>query len=506
MSQVQSLNIFREKHILELNSYKEKLDGMLRSLSAQLEGLDKNIKAHMNKVIEISEKSIRYDMNALSNRIGELRLENNKAIFDINKMFKDINIEYDKILVIRSEVGKDFDMAVEEMKQSHNDTVDSFEKFKDEFSKIKGRFIDICEFIKDVRFRRNINEKVDKKEIKQLVDQLSFKKNKSYTNREMQIDAESEVKKYINGTKDEKNQMYDNLEEEVVYTFSEMDSKDRKIKSTTDLMNIKNDRTKPPKSSKTVKNNLVKISDSKSKLRTNSVKNEIKLIIRDTSSEARKLKSSKSNTEHDRVRTASDSNRFIRDKLNISNDNKPNISPDNNDSQSSSIEKKKEMSKTTYIKGAFERIEEKRKNEEYDSEGGTSEDEDDAKIIRMKKTEYNDMEVVSVAKYEQLVKKIADTETRLYEIEQNAKKKLDELATQVKVYIPINFTSYVKPNIEKQINIETYKNESNQQNMNYNILDPSMIQNPQQNKTKALRGDSRKSRTVVDNQKLKKVV
>jgi hypothetical protein len=313
----------------------------------------------------------------------------------------------------------------------------------------------------------------------------------------MHIEAESEVRKYINGVKDSKTEMYENLEEDVVDAFSDIDG-GRKIKSTTDIMTIKTPTNRPPKSSKIVKSTLTK--DNKLKTRTSSVKNDTKLVIRDSSSEARKVQSSKSINE--RVRTESETRKEV---LNTS-DNRS--SPDK-ESQSS-IEKR-EMSKTTYImKKPFERIEEK---EGYNSEDSSLEEE---KLIKLQKAESKfssnvkeinkEIEYVSAAKYELLAKKLADTENRLYELENNSRKKLEELASQVKVYIPINFNVKQSDN-KPQINIETYKTDNNNNQVNYNILDPALITNPQSTKNRVLRGDSRKSRTVLDNTtKLKKIM
>jgi hypothetical protein len=265
---------------------------------------------------------------------------------------------------------------------------------------------------------------------------------------------------------------------------------------------------RPPKSSKIVKNNLVKISsENKSKFRNSNPKAETKLLIRDSSTEARKLQTSKSITEiDDRIRTASESNKRNIKKLNNSNDFKSNNSSPDKESEPSSPEKRKEMARTSYIiKGPFERIDEK---EGYNSEHSSEDEKEDQEILKLNKVhnkykQSDEVEYVSAAKYDLLAKKLIDTENKLLEIELNSKKKLEELASQVKVYIPINFTSYVKPPSKPHLNIETYKVDNN---LNYNIIDPAVINNPQQIKNKILRGDSRKARTVIEhNPKLRKI-
>jgi hypothetical protein len=84
---------------------------------------------------------------------------------------------------------------------------------------------------------------------------------------------------------------------------------------------------------------------------------------------------------------------------------------------------------------------------------------------------------------QEMNRKIIETEKRLLEIESNTKKKLEELVSQVKVYIPINFNSYVKPQEQKQNTI--YDNID--QNYCVNVMDSNILQNP------GFRGDTNKS-------------
>jgi hypothetical protein len=85
---------------------------------------------------------------------------------------------------------------------------------------------------------------------------------------------------------------------------------------------------------------------------------------------------------------------------------------------------------------------------------------------------------------QEMSKRIQQTERRLQEIEANARKKLDDLVSQVKVYIPINFNSYVKPQEKQSI---VYDNSD--QNYCVNVFDANTILNP----NSGFRGDTNKA-------------
>ena len=57
-----------------------------------------------------------------------------------------------------------------------DDTIKSFEEFKNEYGVIRHKFMELAEFIKDVRFRKNIGGNVKKKEVKQMVKKMLKKK------------------------------------------------------------------------------------------------------------------------------------------------------------------------------------------------------------------------------------------------------------------------------------------------------------------------------------------
>ena len=92
----------------------------------------------------------------------DVRLENNKYNIELRKKFDSLVIDWEKVLKIKEEIYIKFDSDVEKYKNDNINIIKKFEEYKSEFKLIKDRFIRLSEFIKDVRFRKNIGKEVKK--------------------------------------------------------------------------------------------------------------------------------------------------------------------------------------------------------------------------------------------------------------------------------------------------------------------------------------------------------
>ena len=80
-----------------------------------------------------------------------LKLEKNW----IEKM-EEIKQEINDLHKLKIEIKNNFNEEVQKVENKFNDILNSFNENKNEYLKIKNRFIDLIEFIKDVRFRKNL--------------------------------------------------------------------------------------------------------------------------------------------------------------------------------------------------------------------------------------------------------------------------------------------------------------------------------------------------------------
>lgn len=178
MSQVGSLMTFKEKHTIDLKAYKERVDGQVREMSMQLENVEKHLKLYTAKLMEQTEESYRKEISQIGDKLSDLRMENHKYAFNLQKISNELSVEYDKILNIKSEVYKKLDDSVENFRSLHKGTLDDFHDTRNDFDGIKKKFTELAEFIKDVRFRKNLGVEVSKKEIKKVSNNITNEEKK----------------------------------------------------------------------------------------------------------------------------------------------------------------------------------------------------------------------------------------------------------------------------------------------------------------------------------------
>ena len=173
------LNKYREKSIIDLKMYKEKLETIISSMNSILD----NNNASQIKYINEAKEKILDDCNKMfelsRENMKEIRVDNSKYAIDLITQSMELSKKWDKIEKIRDDLLEKFNYNINKYQMMTEDTIKSFEEFKNEYGIIRRKFIELAEFIKDVRFRKNIGENVKKKEIKEMVKKI-LKKRRSY--------------------------------------------------------------------------------------------------------------------------------------------------------------------------------------------------------------------------------------------------------------------------------------------------------------------------------------
>ena len=180
------LNKYREKNIIDLKMYKEKLEAIISSMNSIL---DNNNESQMKYINETKEKILKDCNNmfeSVCENMKEIRVENSKYAVDLISQSMDLSKKWDKIERTKEDLLEKFNYSVNKYQMLTDDTIKSFEEFKTEYSIIRRKFMELAEFIKDVRFRKNIGENVKKKEIKSMVKKM-MKKRKSFDGKDVQL-------------------------------------------------------------------------------------------------------------------------------------------------------------------------------------------------------------------------------------------------------------------------------------------------------------------------------
>jgi len=166
------LNKYREKSIIDLKMYKDKLETIISSMNTIL---DNNNASQIKYINETKDKILKDCSNMFDDvreNIKEIRVENSKYAVDLISQSMDMSKKWDKIEKIKADIFENFNYNINKYQMLTDDTIKSFDEFKVEYGVIRRKFLELSEFIKDVRFRKNIGDNVKKKEIKEMVKKL----------------------------------------------------------------------------------------------------------------------------------------------------------------------------------------------------------------------------------------------------------------------------------------------------------------------------------------------
>ena len=165
IKELNKLNNYKEKNNIDLKTYKDKLEKMIKTFKSMV---DNNNEAQIKYINKLNEKNINECKNmidVLGERVTELRLENSKYSVElINKTNKTIE-QMNLLKEMKGQLLNEFYNQIEDYKNITNNIVKSFNEFKNEYSIIRKKFLELAEFIKDIRFRKNLGGKINKNEI-----------------------------------------------------------------------------------------------------------------------------------------------------------------------------------------------------------------------------------------------------------------------------------------------------------------------------------------------------
>jgi hypothetical protein len=406
------LNAFKEKQTTDFHQYKSKLEGMINSINTQIEQSEKGSKNFTTKMLETTEVNMRNEIDMLNKRLSDMRLENHKYAFDLQKKSSELNVEHEKILTIKQDILNSLDNTVIKMDNMHKDTVKEFEDYKTDFRKIQNKFVELSEFIKDIRFKKNAHLDVERREIKAFANKLAFQETgvrsdkRSSTIQHKHITINDIDKDKNEGDESPVRGYYDDIKRDEIFS-----NLDRQIEPVIYETEDVHEETNP---------------------------DEIKRTKFGTAKELYAV--DPKTREVDMGRASLTGSKFLSKY------------PDSSRRQDTT---------------------------------GTRERDSPVRYSAVNTAEMLNPLAVNNIKYE-VTKKTTELEKRIIEVEHNAKKKLEELTAQLKIFIPsINFNPYVKRNekndkLDKlpQLNVENliYHNNAGQ-NFSLNIMDPSSLIN-----------------------------
>ena len=216
---INELIIYKEKNIIDIKKYKEKMDNIIGQIQLRTQNNESKYFEFCYEKINEAKKEIMDKFSLLDESINNIKIENGKYSFDLIKKSEDLQNQINTFKNIEQDINTKLKEQSEKYQNYNNDLVKLFESQSDEFKLIKSRFTELSEFIKDVRFMRNLNNFKGKgvnqnneinsvsflKDSRLLSKRINFDKPQKYNKNE-------EIKYEYNKTENDFNKKYEDEE------------------------------------------------------------------------------------------------------------------------------------------------------------------------------------------------------------------------------------------------------------------------------------------------------
>ena len=226
-----SLNLtFREKNIMDLKSYKTKIEKYLDIFNNQTNQFLKTTSEYTQSCIKESEEKMKSLFSILEDRLGDTRIENANYSVGMEKLTNTLKKEINNFYLFKNELMQKVDSSITDMRKDNSKIFKLFSGYKKGFNLLQLKFTQLSEFIKDMRFRVNLKEDIQRREFSKISDLINFDKRKKGFYEGMEDFAkknknfERYLKEYINGkiTADELLKKYNSMNNGMVDDFTQM--------------------------------------------------------------------------------------------------------------------------------------------------------------------------------------------------------------------------------------------------------------------------------------------
>ena len=206
LTQTSQTLTFREKSILDFKSYKTKLENIISSFNTQINTLLNTTSEFTKTCVKEAEERMKSIYNIFDDRLQDARIENANYAIGLEKATEVLKKELENLYVVKSELYEKVDKSMAEVKNDNTRVVKLFTGYKKNFHIMQHKFTQLADFIKDVRFRINLKEDVQRREYAHMSNMINFdKKNQPgfydgvYSSKLIKKGLGAQLKDYIDG-------------------------------------------------------------------------------------------------------------------------------------------------------------------------------------------------------------------------------------------------------------------------------------------------------------------
>ena len=176
INELQKLNTYKEKNIMDFKVYKEKVDTIAKTFNNLLKNNNESQIKYINNLNQKNISDFKNMLDITNEKIAEVRITNSKYAVELVNKTKDMKDQIQSIDKIKNEILEEYEKKIGNFESNANNLKNEFSKFKNEYNIIRKKFLELADFIKDVRFKKNLgNDTINKKDFKNIIKQLKEK-------------------------------------------------------------------------------------------------------------------------------------------------------------------------------------------------------------------------------------------------------------------------------------------------------------------------------------------
>jgi hypothetical protein len=125
------------------------MENIHRLIKHQLNSFEQNSITYTNTRADETESRFKKELELILEKINDVRMENSKYSIDLIKKTNEVEIDYKKLSEIKSEIIIALDHKILHMVNLHKETYSEFDIMRSEHEKIKMRFNELSDFLKN---------------------------------------------------------------------------------------------------------------------------------------------------------------------------------------------------------------------------------------------------------------------------------------------------------------------------------------------------------------------
>ena len=166
----------KDKNIIDFRGYKDKLETTIKNFNLQIDNVTNKYKEFCSNSVKHCESQFEKRINETEEKIQDLRIENNKFSNDLLSESEKFHLDYNNLQEYKNSLETLYNDKLKKQEELFHEFEKKFHNNEKDYKLIKQRFTELSDFIKSVRFRKNLGEVVKVQDFRDMSQKIDFKK------------------------------------------------------------------------------------------------------------------------------------------------------------------------------------------------------------------------------------------------------------------------------------------------------------------------------------------